>query len=233
MSSWRFRTATVRLCLILVGISLGLATPQAQATPEWMFSAGPVVPELPAEVSAKAEGALHLLTEILKISTNFSCKVVTAEKALLEAKGEGSGKLLFSGCETLLNGTPNANCVPKSLSAGTGTIVTRALKTQLVTHEGSSLIHVVAVEAGDPFTTVEMGASCAIGTKVPVIGAFYAKDSNGKLEVDEVSHALEAGPLTELWSISKTTEHKATAEGSVDLSLAGEGIGALWSGLGI
>jgi hypothetical protein len=69
-------------------------------------------------------------------------------------------------------------------------------------------------------------------SEVPVLGTFFAKDANGKFESEEEAHLLEAGPLTELWAISNTAEHVASAAGSLKLSLIGGNLGKPWSGLG-
>jgi hypothetical protein len=78
----------------------------------------------------------------------------------------------------------------------------------------------------------EAESLCSIGEKLPVSGTLYVKDAGGNFEVEEKSHLLEEGPLTELWVLNKTTEHKATLDGSASLSPAGEHLGREWSGLG-
>ncbi len=67
---------------------------------------------------------------------------------------------------------------------------------------------------------------------MPVGGIFYAKDANGKFEVEEVAHSFKEGPLTKLFVISDTPEHKATIAGAASVSLAGEHLNRWWSGLG-
>jgi hypothetical protein len=143
----------------------------------------------------------------------------------------GHGKFTLTSCQTFLNGTLAPECEPKPSGGTAGTIVSNALKSQLVTHEGSGLLKLQAV-SGETLATITLPVGCPLGTSVPIIGSLYAKDVSGKLEVEEASHVLETGPLTELWSISKTTEHKTTGGGSVKVALAGEALGALWSGLG-
>jgi hypothetical protein len=210
------------MCLAATLGSMALFSMRAEAAPG-----------LPATAEAKAEKTLSLKSEISGTKVEFSCVAIGASKApMLEAGGKGSGTLRFSGCQTLLNGVVSTSCEPLAGGTEKGVIASKALNGLLTLHEGStSLLRVQPVE-GETFGIVEMGKLCAIGTKVPVIGSFYAKDSGGELEVEKKSHVLETGPLTELWVISKTTEHKATAGGSVGLSLIGEHLGMLWSGLG-
>lgn len=182
-------------------------------------------------LGVKAEGALSLSTEILKMKATFSCESATAENTLIEAEGKGSGKFLLGGCRTLLNGVVSAECEPKSPTGGAGTISTKALKSQFTANEGSTLVRVQPLE-GETFATIALPVNCPIGTSVPVLGSFYAKDSSGKLEVEKMTHLLEAGPSTQLWAISKTIEHKATATGALGIGLGGEHLGDLWSGSG-
>jgi hypothetical protein len=229
-SSKHGRPIALRLCLAALACATALPITQAGAAPNWMLSLA--TPEPPAAIEAKAEKTLSLVTKISSVSTEFSCGKIAADKALLETEGKSSGTLLLSGCTTKLNGVESKPCEPTAGGTEKGVIASKPLKGQLVLHEGStSLLRIQAVE-GETLGTVEMSKECSIGTKAPVIGSFYAKDSGGELEVEKKSHVLEAGPLTELWVISKLAEHKATAGGSVGVSLSGESLGMPWSGLG-
>ncbi len=228
MTRRRLHIAILGLCTTIAISTLGLAMSSAEGTPEWMI---PPPPSLPVELSTEAEGTLSLLTTISGVSTTVSCESLSGEKALLEVEGTSSGTLSYGGCQVLLNGKATAECEVHSNGSAVGTVVTNPLKGQLVLHEGLTLLRLQPL-TGETFVTLEMGKGCPIGTKVPVLGAFYAKDSKGELDTEAVDHVLEAGPLTEMWAISKTTEHKATFDGSAKLSLAGEGLGVTWSGLG-
>ena len=74
-------------------------------------------------------------------------------------------------------------------------IETNALKGQLKTHEGTSLVR-LEPQSGTTLATVEVGPLCAIGETVPVSGAFYAKEGGGALEALKEIHSFERGPLT-------------------------------------
>lgn len=222
----RLATSTLTAAITIAAI---VCTPAlAEAAPNWML--GPNPGKLPAELTAKAEKTLSLSTEILKVKTTFSCEKLSADSGLLEAEGKSSGTLLFSGCKTILNGTVAPECEP-FVGSEKGAVVSKALKGQLVLHEGVTLDQIKAV-TGETLATVVMGAACPIGTSSAIIGTFFAKDSNGKFETEEEAHLLEVGPLTELFANSKTAEHKATAAGTVKLSLSGANLGMWWSGLG-
>jgi hypothetical protein len=131
-----------------------------------------------------------------------------------------------------LNGVASKNCEPKAGGTETGVIRTKALKGAIFLNEGAPLYRIEPLE-GTTLAFVESTAACPVGIKIPIAGTFYAKDSNGKFEVEEVVHKFQEGPLTDIWIISKTAEHKATIAGSVSASLAGEHLGRSWSGLGV
>jgi hypothetical protein len=187
---------------------------------------------LPAELSAKAEKTLTLTTKIAGVATEFSCTGISLDSSLIETEGKSTGKALFSGCITKLNGTTSAPCEPLT-KAGKGLIASNALKGQLLLHEGTTTLLKVSAVSGETFGTVAMSELCSIGENVPVIGpGLYVKDAGGEFETEKEVHQLEVGPLTELWVLSKTAEHKATAGGKVAVSLSGGNLGSPWSGLG-
>src|SRR5436305_1618111 len=186
---------------------------------------------VPAELAAKAGKTLLLTSKISGVSVEFSCTGISLDKALLETEGGGSGTALFSGCITRLNGVTSGVCEPK-IGTEKGKIATKALKGQLVLHEGATTLAKITAAEGETLATIETTAECSIGSKVPVIGPLYVKDAGGEFEVAKEGHTLEAGPLTELWTISKTAEHVATAGGSAIFSLTGESLGQPWSGSG-
>jgi hypothetical protein len=205
MSHSKLQLVIMGFCLVAI---FWIATPSnAEATPAWMTTP----PEF-AEVTGKAEEPLLLLTEILGIATKVSCETLALDKALLESEGKSSGIALFGGCRGSINGEENALCKPHTEGTTAGTVATNALKAQLVMHEGAPLVRVQPV-TGETFVTLKMEAGCPIGTKVPVIGAFFAKDSNGKLESEEVGHVFAEGPLTEIGRSPKRWNTKRRSTG--------------------
>jgi hypothetical protein len=206
---------------------------QATEPPTWMLN--PYLtepgPALPVALATKAEGTLALTSKVLGGTTlEISCTTMTSEGTLLEAEGKSSGKLAFSGCVAKLGGVTSKNCEPQ-IGAEKGVIRTNALKGSIVLNEGTPLYKIEPV-TGTTLATSTSTEACAFGEKAPIGGTFYAKDSNGKFEVEELSHKFQEGPLTKLWVLSETAEHKATISGSVGVSLSGEHLNRWWSGLG-
>jgi hypothetical protein len=58
-------------------------------------------------------------------------------------------------------------------------------------------------DTSETYATLEFGAECAIGEKVPVIGKLRYKDCENLALTHLVKHLVEVGPLTDLWTISK------------------------------
>ena len=83
---------------------------------------------------------------------------------------------------------------------------------------------------GEKFVTIETSEECSVGSKIPVIGKLTLKDCKGAFSTEQTEHLVEQGPLTELWTISKTAEHVATLDGSGILILGGAHAGLKWSG---
>jgi hypothetical protein len=151
---------------------------------------------------------LTLNTKIAGVAVEFSCTGISLDSGLIETEGKSTGKALFSGCKTKLNGSVSAACEPFT-GAGKGLIASNALKGQLLLHEGTTTLLKVSAVTGETLGTIEMSELCSIGEKVPVIGpGLYVKDAGGEFETEKEVHQLEVGPLTELWTISKTTEQK-------------------------
>jgi hypothetical protein len=88
----------------------------------------------------------------------------------------------------------------------------------------------VGGKASETLATIEMSEECAIGTKVPLIGKFTVKDCEGLSLKNLFEHLIEVGPLTELWTISKTAEHVATLLGSAWAFLYGAHLNKQFSG---
>jgi len=194
-----------------------------------------------------------LHSEILKIKTLFLCTTIETLNAKLQEEGiigntvvtnalglkEGRGsKIKFSGCTTDLNGVPAPECTPedKSAEGGKGTILTKLIHGLLKLHvlasdEVKDDVVKILPDEGEILATISLPAGCPEGTSVPVIGALTLKDSENLALTHIVEHLVEAFlPLTELWTISKTEEHRATLLGSAWARLTGEHEGLKWSG---
>jgi hypothetical protein len=193
-------------------------------------------PEVPVEVTGKAEETLVLLTKVGLSKVEVSCTAVKFVGALLEAAGGASGKLHYEGCITKINGSTAGACVPHSPGAANGLIQTNSLKGQLQLHEVSPGTKLGQLEllpqAGSVFVTVVAGKEapekneCAFGEKFDVSGTLFADEAGGGLEAEATTHLLKASASL---GALKFGANAATLDGGVRLDLPGA---VLWSGLG-
>lgn len=200
----------------------------------WVVNSKGEKVELSVTGSAELESTGFLLSKIAGVSVAFSCTGGSAIGLKTETNGTiGKGtKIRLVGCITKLNGTTSSACEPRN-GAEKGVILTNAGHGLVVLHELGGGVHdpLVAVlpDVGETFATLELGAECSIGAKVPIIGKGTLKDCEGLFTSNLVKHLAEAGPLTELWVISKTAEHQAVVEGSAWVFLIGEHAGLKFS----
>jgi hypothetical protein len=80
----------------------------------------------------------------------------------------------------------NKNCEPQ-IGAEKGVIRTNALKGWIVLSEGTPL-YKIEPATGSTFAISKSTEACSLGEEAPIGGVFYAKDSNGKFEVEELAH---------------------------------------------
>jgi hypothetical protein len=230
------------LCGILASLSAFTAA-GAQATPGahwWLVKPtdGKLV-ELTATALLTQEGTGKLLTKIAGITVVFECTSGASTGGQVEKEGSvsksnGGFTIKFSGCTTKLNGATSAPCVPNNEGKESGVIKTKLLHGLIELHElspGGPKDHLVKIlpvaekvlGEDKPFATIEMGAECAIGTKVNVIGKLRVKECSPHTLLEHLeTHLFEQGPLTELFAISRTAEHASTLDGSVTALLTGE-----------
>jgi hypothetical protein len=232
--------------LILFGILASLSAfsaAGAQATPGahwWLVKPtdGKLV-ELNATAAITSDTpTVLLLTKIAGVTVVLHCTTVASTGVLLEKEGSvsksnGGFDLKFGGCVTLLNGSPSSACEPSNEGKEKGVILTKQLHGLIVLHElaGGAKDHLVQIlpvaekvlGEDKPFATIEMGAECAIGTKVNIIGELFLKECSPQTLLEHLEkHLLEEGPLTKLFVISLTAEHAAKLDGSVWALLTGE-----------
>lgn len=245
--------STLSAIALLASVSAGGAAAETGA--KWLiFTSGGVekrADELPAVLNGKLEGSEEvLLTEILKIEVEKTCTAVEITGMKLEGEGGISpGKLKFTGCKVLLNKKENKECVPHSPGAPPGTIETNKLRGDLGLHtlkdkfgeyirnaKGEIILHApirMEPETGSVFMTMEMGSLCPIGTKVPIGGILYGKDSEIEkifLSNPLIEHLFIEGPGSNVWVISETAEHKVTLDGGMLLFLSSTHSGLKWAG---
>jgi|GEM_PF-1882202 len=230
MSHLKSAAKTMAPLAVILCAMLALNSPTANATPNWRVKGVNVTAELSPSISVKEieTGGATIAAKIIGKSVEFNC--TTLQPISVKLKPEGAigfeAKLKFSGCVTKINGSVSGACEPTG--GGTpGVFISTTLKGQLVEHEGAGLVRFEAA-TGETLATMETTALCSIGEEVPILGKFTLKDS--ALATESETHLFTAGPLTELWVISKTEEHKVTASGSIIAKLAGTHAGLLWSG---
>jgi hypothetical protein len=225
----RSRFWLLGLCTVLAGVMAFNATAaQAEAGSHfWILnSKGEKVDTGSLFALVAMAGVTFILhSKTLGVAVLYLCTGLKAMNATLEGEGKISkgSKMLLSGCTTDLNGTANAACTPKDASTGTeGTILTQPLHALVILGTGGEALLNVLPDTAETFANIEMGSKCPIGTKVPVIGKLALKDSESRATEHLVKHSMEPAPapFTELWTISKTVEHQATALWSFWIFLA-------------
>jgi hypothetical protein len=225
-------SAVVRLASSHAGLSWSGFVVAPAPTIGWRVKGADVTAALTPAITVKEiEGNdATLLTKIIGIKVEFLCTTLQAISAKLEPKGVVSfgSQLKFAGCTTKLNGATSGACEPLSEGKEPGVIKTKLLKGLLVLHEGSGIVRFEATE-GETLATLEFGAECSIASKVPILGKLTLKDAS--IGTEAITHLAIAGPLTEIWAISKTEEHKITIDGSIVTALAGVHAGIVWSGV--
>jgi hypothetical protein len=246
----RTNMGLLSLCAMLFGLmAFGTSGAQAEVGAKWLILTSGGVLKTGAELHAKVNleidsPVLILHSEILHIKTLFLCTEVKVDEAKLlkdgtigKEEGVPSGsKVLFAGCTTDLNGSPAAECTPEDPTAGVGRISTQPVHALLVLHEltggvRDDLIEVIPdTGLGTTYVVMHLPAACPIGTSVPVIGKLFLKDCENKALEHLIKHLVEEGPLSELFTISKTAEHATKLLGSAWAFLEGEHLGLKWSG---
>jgi hypothetical protein len=232
------RFGLLGLCAIALSLmTLGTAGAQAEGT--WLILNGKkevkTGTELPAIVELEKDSSvLALHAEILKIKLLILCtnlKLINARLLSEGSIGEKAGaaknsRVLFSGCTTDLNGVEAPECAPTDPIDGNGSFVTKGAHASLV---GEDLLKVLPDE-GETFATLIFSATCpGLLTSVPVIGQLFLRDCEGLALTHLIKHLIETGPGTELFLISKTTEHALTILGSAWAKLGGPHAGLAYS----
>jgi hypothetical protein len=209
-----------------------LAVPSARAeeSAQWIVAKTKVTASLSPLLKMSLENNDEtLLSKILGIKIEKLCtsSELIEAKLGIEGKISSGAKIKLSGCQMKLNGVLSKECEPHTGELK-GVIITKALQGLLVLHEGAGIFQLKPA-SGETFMVVEMGAECPVGQKITAGGVLTLKDA--ALTTETVEHLVAEGPLTNLWFISNTPEHKVTADGGVIFSLAGEHAGQQWSGL--
>jgi hypothetical protein len=227
------RTSTKRglwIALLTVVAAAVFLAPQARAEEAgWLVGKSKLTAPLSPQLKMSLDGDETLLGKVSGVKIEKLCTEAELIEAKIETEGKISSgaKIKLSGCQIKLNGTLSKACEPHT-GAMKGVVITNGLKGQLVLHEGAGLVQLTPV-SGETLMTVEMGEECAVGEKIKVGGVLTLKDT--ALTTEATEHLFVEGPLTNVWFISNTPEHKVVIDGGVIISLAGEHAGLQWSGL--
>jgi hypothetical protein len=228
----------IGLCTMAALVLMAFAaSAQAEVGAKWLIeksnsvvvTAGPTL-EPGIGVKEVENRTVTLLSKVLGQKFEILCTGMNFENAVLKAEGGSLGKIKFTGCVEIVNGTIQPACEPHT-GTEKGVILTKLLKDLIVLHEGPEGYDRLEPEEGTTLVTVESGEECSVGPKIPIIGKIVFEDCKVEGRILKVDHLIEEfTPLTELWIISKTVEHLAHIDGSVILTLIGEHAGLKWAG---
>ncbi len=222
-------------CLLALGL---LGAGSAQAT-TWRVGGADLTSGTKLIKAQIVAPSATLDTKIGGNEVKFTCKKGTLKEVELEKEGKlkEGGSVRLEECTTAVNGTTQSVCEPIN-GAEKGVIVSNKGKGRLTSHstgEGVTIIESTVKEKIEGkevsvFGHVKMSEECSIGEDVPIIGSKLGiVDSGGMtgLLTEAAVHKIKEGPLTEIWAISETAEHKATVLGEAAVELAA---GGNWSG---
>lgn len=238
MSLKRRASRALGLCALIFSLTtVGAGSAQAEAGAKWRVAGSEIsqvlLPGLTADVKPTGPtGKKHIvvLTKIGGVPIEILCPAAKTVGVHLVWPPKFLGKLKFSSCTVSLGGKESAVCVPNE-GFEKGTIETKALKGEILLHTGGVGLVSVEPETGETLASFTLGEECSLPEEIPIIGKIFLKESGGELGTEKIEHDFEEGPLTEMWAISKTAEHKATADAKLTFSLSGAHAGMKWSGL--
>jgi len=226
------------ICVVALGIA-GVGAGSAQAETTWMVKGANIAEGFLPTLRTRAKTIILIHTKISGLKILFKCSKLEALESHLIWRKLLLWKLKGIKCVTEIGETVNAACEPNNNGTEPGVILTNKLLGELTKHstgEGVILVkstveEVVGGVKQPVFGRIKMSAECPIGSNVPIIGTqFSLKDVGGNkgLEEEKVTHTDIEGPLTEIWALSKTEEHKASISGEIELELES---GEVWNGL--
>jgi hypothetical protein len=229
-------TVLVSLALSVMALAASSASAEVGAR-VWVINNSGELANLPVNFEWTSDTALMgISAKIAGISVEVSCTSLEFIKMNYSGENgtfEKGAKIKLSGCTTKLNGATSAPCEPKNAGTEKGVVLTKGIHGLVRLHTLSPGVTDDIIEylpdEGETIEVIETSAECAIGTKIPVIGKFTYKDCAGEFLVHLEKHLISAGPLTEVWMVSKTAEHAATFPGSFWMKLAGTHAGRKWS----
>ncbi len=217
---------TIGLLFFVVGLT-AISVGSAQANWKLITSKGELVGVtealLPQFLLKEAENKTLAFLWTTKNGVAITHLCLTAAVIGMKMLPSGStteGKLRFTGCVTLLNGTLSPACYPRGHLGEKGVFETNKITATAV----AGGIKYQPVE-GENFAALELGEECAIGESLPVTGALFLKESAGTFEKEQVTHLFDQGS-----SSIAVLGMPLTLDATLVIELSGEHMGLKWAG---
>jgi hypothetical protein len=231
----RLRLKALGLCAMVLGLmAFSASAAQAEAGANWMVKGANVTSTLlpNVQITEIENNSAILHTKIAGALVEYLCTSAKLTGANLELEGKltNGGKVKFTGCVTILNGSLSPACVPKSAGLGNGEIESLAGKGLMELHEGKPVTK-IEPSTGENFAVIKHGGECSLPESVPVKGKLVIADGKGEGDKELVTHLIVEHKLSHLFVISDTAEHLAVIKGSANAALTGAHVEMAWSGL--
>ena len=251
----RTKLGLLGLCAVVFGM-MAISASSAQGALSWLIlnAAGTTATEVKFDEPEPGKKVVNLLAGLegendsshytlsshaLSTTLNITCTNFELIGISLEPEGKlnTGGSVKFTGCEAYKTAplTEAYDCMVHSAGQAKGTVITEALKGELVLHTLAGggtevLAKIEPAVAASGFLKLEFEL-CAFPTS-KLSGILYLKDCLKKALTHEVKHLFEQGPLTSLVYGSDTEEHLLTSlVGSGWLKLSGAHTGLKWAAM--
>jgi hypothetical protein len=225
------------LCLVAALGLMAFGAAGAQAQNGWLVNQAFI------GATQSIEGALHtdatLSAEVLGVKVKILCKTLAVDDGLLFANeaAEGLATLLYSTCETFLNGSLSAVCKPAEP-------ITANVKFKAILHNSLTYL-LFEPDNSTVFTNLKFpNAGCLLKPERPIAGSFVVECLTEELKTmtedpekrdlcltDLVNHLIkEASPQSLFGTDGLTFAGKpATLEGIAKVFLSGANKGGTWA----
>jgi hypothetical protein len=250
MARSRIGLKLLGLCALIMGVMAigGAGLAQAEPGSYWGYLNGAELikfgvalePELGFEIEelGGAEPGRHLVLLFRIAGSNVAilCTELTSDLKL-KAEGLVLGLLTLHGCATRINGIPAPACIPHSPGAKAGLIKSLELDGLIELHKlepsgvRDDIVKFIPDVGSNAIAHIQFGEECSLPEEILIFGYFSVYDCQNEFLVHKVTHLWqEFAPLTHLYVISDTLEHKVTIDGSVNVFLKGKHLGLKWAG---
>lgn len=195
----------------------------------------------PLNATAPVEKHLVLVTTTLGANVKILCENLTVDDGLLfnNEKAEGLAELLFSTCQTFLNGSLSGICKPKEA-------ILAKVKFHAILHNSLTYLLFEPHEAGKPFATLEFpNEECLLSPKREVKGDVVVEcltedlksmeEASGKPDLclsDLVNHLIREAPNQKLFNETGGLTFNGAAaklEGIALVFMTGTDSGKTWA----